>query len=625
MEKENEKAEEKEILEEKKELNNKQEIEENNEEITDKQDTNELKNEDITENNEQEKKENQINENSETKKEEKPDIKKENTIAENSNTKSKKGIIIVTVIIIALLFLSTIFAIINMNNINIVKGVYIEEVNLSGLSKEKANNIVNEKIATIENIEIYYGDYNELIKIEDMGIEINSKNAINSAINIGKTNNIIIDNYQILKAMILKTKLDLEISVNEEKLNETIKNIQAEIPGTIKEYSYEIKGDKLNITNGKAGKKIELEQLKEKIIENIEKQFNGKKETIDIPVTDAQPEKIDIDKIYNEIYKEPKDAYIVEDPFELHKEENGVNFKITIEEAKKMVSEEKEKYTIPLKITKPKVEVKDLGEKLFKHTLAKYTTIYDAGDINRGINIGLAAKAINGTILLPGEKFSYNAKVGDTTKEKGYRTGGAYVGGKVVQAYGGGICQLSSTLYNAVLYANLEIVKRYNHSYAVGYVPAGRDATVSYGGKDFKFENTRKYPIKIVASAKNGVVSVSILGIKEEVEYDIELTSTVLSRTPCATTYEKNPNLEEGKEKVIQKGYNGKTSVAYKIVKHNGKTISKTLLSKDTYKPMNRIVEVGTKKVVTQPVVTNPITQPSTQTTTTPTITNTIN
>ena len=197
---------------------------------------------------------------------------------------------------------------------------------------------------------------------------------------------------------------------------------------------------------------------------------------------------------------------------------------------------------------------------------------------------------------MPGESFSYNGKLGNTTKEKGYKEGGAYVGGKVVQAYGGGICQVSTTLYNAVLYANLEIVERHNHSYAVNYVPAGRDATVAYGGKDFKFKNNRSYPVKIVANAKNGVVSVSIAGIKEEKEYEVVLSSSVLSTTPCQTVYEKNSSLAEGKEKVIQKGHSGLKSLAYKTIKYNGTVISKTVLSKDTYKPMDRIVQVGNKK-----------------------------
>ena len=521
--------------------------------------------------------------------------------------KKKKNLIIIPVLIIILMFLSTIFAITNMNSSNIIKGVYIENLDISNQSKEKINDIINEKIMAIENVELYYNDYNEIIKIEDLGIEVSAKNAINNAIMIGKSENIIIDNFNILKSMLLKTKLELDININEEKFNEMAKNIQAEIPGKIEEYSYEIKEDKLIITNGKVGEKVVIDELKEIIIKNIKNQFNGIYKTSEVPVKYSEPEKIDIEKIYNEIYKEAKDAYIIEEPFELHKEEAGVDFAISIEEAKQILIEEKDTYTIPLKITQPKVKVKDLGDKLFKQTLAKYTTIYDAGVYNRAHNVALAAKTINGTILLPGETFSYNGKLGNTNAAKGYKEATAYVGGKVVPSYGGGICQVSSTLYNAVLYANLEIVERYNHSYAVSYVPAGRDATVAYGGKDFKFKNTRSYPIKIVASAKNGVVSISIAGIKEEKEYEVVLISSVLSTKPNSTTYENNSSLPEGKEKVIQKGYTGKTSIAYKILKYNGKTISKTVLSKDTYKPMNRIVQVGTKKVTTTvPTVTQP-------------------
>lgn len=541
---------------------------------------------------------------------------KQTVVDDKTETKksNKKLLIIIPIIAVILLFVSTIFAITNMNNNNIVKGIYIEEIEISNLSKEQATSDIENKIKEIENIELYCGDYSEIVKLEDLGIEISAKDAINKAINIGKSENILIDNFNILKTLLLKTKLELDITINAEQFHEMANNIQAEIPEKIQQYAYEIKDTELIITNGKAGRVIVEEDLKNIVINNIKKQFNGIKETNEIPVKYSEPEKIDIEKIYKEIYKEAKDAYIIEKPFELHKEEDGVDLDITLEEAKKILSEEKETYTIPLKIIKPKIKVKDLGDKLFRETLAKYTTIYDAGNYNRSYNVALAAKTLNGTILLPGETFSYNGKLGNTNAAKGYKQATAYVGGKVVPSYGGGICQVSSTLYNAVLYANLEIVERYNHSYVVNYVPAGRDATVAYGGKDFKFKNSRTYPIKIVSSAKNGVVSISIVGIKEEKEYEVVLTSSVLSTTPNNTTYENNSSLPEGTEKVIQKGYTGKKSIAYKILKYNGKTISKTVLSKDTYKPMNRIVQVGTKKKANTSNATSTNTGVTTQT-----------
>lgn len=614
MEKENEKAEEKEIINDSKQENivEENEINKENKEV----EIEEEKKEDIEIKEEIEKVE-------EKPKEEAKEIKSEEKEQPKEKKKSRKLIIIIPILIVILLFISTIFAIVNMNNEKIIDGVFIEQVNIYGLTQDEANKIVNEKISKITEVTASYREYNENIVLEDIDVIINAKKALQEAVNLGKTGNILIDNYQILLANLFEEHYELEITINEEKFDELVKNIQAEIPNGVKQYSYDIKDDKLIITNGKAGNAIDAEELKNKIIENIKEQFNGNEDKIEIPVGYSEPEKIDLEKIYNKIYKEAKDAYIVEEPFELHKEENGIDFKISMQEAKQLLTEEKETYTIPLKITKPKVAVKDLGEKLFKQTLSKYTTIYDAGNINRSHNIALAAKTINGTILLPGETFSYNGILGNTNKAKGYKVGTAYVGGKVVESYGGGICQVSSTLYNAVLYANLGIVERHNHSYIVNYVPAGRDATVAYGGKDFKFKNTRSYPIKIVASAKNGIVSVTIKGIKEEKEYEVVLTSTVLSSTPCKIVYEENSSLAEGVEKVMQKGYTGKKSIAYKILKYNGKTISKTVLSKDTYKPMNRIIQVGTKKTTTQ---TNAQpTVPTTQTSIPTTVTNTIN
>jgi len=609
MEEENEKQEKEEII------NNKEQ-----EKLLDEVDNNKENKE-----SEETKKENNVEEKIEEKKETKEkevlnEEKKFKTVSQE-NKKEKKSnklaIIFVLLIVIFLLFLSTAFAIININNEKIIDGIFIENVSVYGITQEEANKVVSDKISQIVEITVNYGEYSEVVSLEDLSLKIDAKEAMNKAITLGKTGNIIIDNYQILIANIFEEHFGLNIEINEKKFNTLVKNIQAEIPEGIKQYSYDIKDNKLVITNGKAGRKINEEELKNKIIENIKNQFNGNNEEIEIPVKYAEPEKIDIDKIYSQIYKEAKDAYIVEgedeEIIELHKEENGIDFDISIEEAKQIISEEKETYTIPLKITKPKIAVKDLGDKLFKQTLSKYTTIYDAGNYNRSHNIALAAKTINGTILLPGETFSYNGILGNTNKAKGYKVGTAYVGGKVVESYGGGICQVSSTLYNSVLYSNLEIVERYNHSYIVNYVPAGRDATVAYGGKDFKFKNTRNYPIKIVASAKNGVVSVSIKGIKEKKEYEVVLTSTVLSTTPRSVVYENNGELAEGTEKVIQKGYDGKKSIAYKILKYNGKTISKTVLSKDTYKPMAKIVQVGTKKVQNN---SNPSIQTNSQLTT---------
>ena len=219
---------------------------------------------------------------------------------------------------------------------------------------------------------------------------------------------------------------------------------------------------------------------------------------------------------------------------------------------------------------------------------------------------------------MPGEIFSYNKVVGARTIEAGYKEAGAYAGGGVVQSVGGGICQISSTIYNTALLANLEIVDRSNHQFQTSYVSVSRDATVSWGSLDFKFKNTRSYPIKIVASAKNGVAKISFYGIKEETEYDVVIQPKVLSYIPYTVKYIEDSTLEQGKEVVEQLGYNGCKSEAYRILKLNGKVVSKTLLSRDTYDPMQRIVRRGTKKTATKSTTTTTTTKTNDESTTKP-------
>ena len=196
---------------------------------------------------------------------------------------------------------------------------------------------------------------------------------------------------------------------------------------------------------------------------------------------------------------------------------------------------------------------------------------------------------------MPGEEFSFNNTVGKRTTSAGFKVATVYSNGQVTTDVGGGICQVSSTLYNAVLKANLEITNRRNHTFTVGYVPIGLDATVSWGSPDFKFKNSRNYPIKIVATTSNKNLYIKIYGMKEEVEYEVELVSYKTGTVPYSTVYTTDASLPKVQTKVVQSGSNGAKSVAYRVLKLNGKEVSRTLLSKDTYSPHNQIIARGTK------------------------------
>lgn len=511
----------------------------------------------------------------------------------NKNKKNIKLISIVFAIIIAIF--SVIFAITNINNANITKGVKIEGIDVSGLTreqaKEKLESIYSEKKK--KDITLKYEDFETTIAPETLETNYNIEKATNEAILVGKSGNIITNNYGIFFALIGKKNIKVETTINEEQTKQAIEDIQTNLPETIEEPDYYIENDKLIITPGKEGLKILTDKLLTEIKEQ-QKNINTNQETIEIPAEKAWPSKVDIDKIHQDIYKKVQDAYITKDPVEVHPEVIGIDF--NIEDAKKILEENKEQYEIPLQITNPQVTLSNLGSEAFPEKISAYSTRYDGGDKDRSTNLEIACKKIDEKIVLPGETFSYNKTLGARTTKAGYKTAKVYENGAVVDGIGGGICQISSTLYNAVLKANMQTVERRNHQFITSYVPEGRDATVAYGVTDFKFKNTRKYAIKIKATASNGVATISIYGIKENPEYNITFETKTISSIPVTEKYIEDNTIAEGTEEIKQKGANGCVTETYIIKSLNGQVVSKDLLSKDTYSAMQRIILKGTKK-----------------------------
>ena len=513
------------------------------------------------------------------------------------NKKRKKVIICVTIgiIILFLLLFSSIFALININNSKIISGVKIEGIDVSGLSKDEAKAkleaVYNEKKE--KEIPIKYNEFESSINPSMIELNYNIEKAVDEAINVGRNNNIFINNYNILFTLIGKKDINVEMTINEEATRKIIEDTGANLPGVVIESSYYIEGENLIITKGKEGIKIDTERLLSKVKERLD---NAEiiNDYIEIPVTTKTPEPIDVDKIHSEVYKEVQDAYYTKDPFEIHPEVEGVDF--NVDEVKAMIAaEDKDEYTVKLTITKPKVTVNDIGTEAFPDKLGTFTTRYDERDRDRTTNLKLACQKLNNQVVLAGATFSYNKTLGERTIAAGYKNAAVYENGQVVDGIGGGICQISSTLYNAIVDANLETVERRNHQFVTSYVPAGKDATVVYGMTDFKFKNTRKYPVKIIATAQNGIATISIYGVKEEVEYDVELQVKQISTIPVTTVYQEDSSLPAGTEKVKQVGAKGVKTETYLVKSLNGKVVSSELVSRDTYNAMQRIVLRGTK------------------------------
>lgn len=482
-----------------------------------------------------------------------------NMSSNNSTKKVLTVLLLLILVILVVIIFSTIFSLMNANNKNIIQGVYINNIDVSNLSENEAMEILEQKLNDNEKnyIIVKYNNYTRNIKLQDINGKFNIKDAVNNAYNIGKDKDIIQNNYKILSTMIFKNKIEANFTYDEELLQKMIDEISLEIPGMAINSSYIIDGDNLIIKNSTEGLQIQESTFTKDLI----KAFSSDTKEFEIKTEQCNRKEIDIEKIYKEVYKKPINAYYTTNPHEIHKEESGVDFAITLQEAKNILSENKEEYIIPLKKIQPQIKVSDLDANAFPDLLSTFTTKYGTGDVNRNINIALAAKSINSVVLMPGETFSYNDLIGECSTKTGYKAATIYMNGELSTGIGGGICQVSTTLYNTVLRANLEIVERRNHSLGVTYVPSGQDAMVSIGTQDFKFKNNREYPIKVVAYVGTGSVTCQIYGLKQDTEYEVKLYSRTISKT--------------------DKKYKVET---YKILCLNGAEVSRTWLSTDTYK-----------------------------------------
>ncbi|MDD4066788.1 MAG: VanW family protein [Clostridia bacterium] len=507
--------------------------------------------------------------------------------------------IILMLFLLLILFVSFFFAVININNENIISRVSINNVDLSDLSKEEAMLKLQEKfnfINSTETIDIYVNDKKYTTQIDSLGITPNYEAMVNNAYEIGRTNNILVNNYKILQSYIWGYNLAPQLEINDEMFNIFIASISKNISESKIDDSYVITNTSIDISIGKNGIAIDKEQLKDDIIKYL--LSDNRKSTLTASIEQMENGKIDFDALYTEIHSEPVNASSkTENGTLVFKESsNGITF--NLEDAKFLYTNTLEKkISIPLIITQPEITTDSLSNEIFKDVLSTYTTKYKESEKNRTVNVKLSASKINGTILLPGQEFSYNNVVGERTFENGFKVATIFANNSHQQGLGGGICQTSSTLYNAVLYSNLEVTNRANHQLLVSYVPLGQDATVAWPYTDLKFKNNRTTPIKIVAEAKDGKETVSILGIAATEDYEVTIKSVTLSSKAYAIEYIDDATMNEGEESVVQYGTYGYTIEVYKILSKDGIEISNTLISTDKYNPLKKIVKIGTAPV----------------------------
>ena len=342
------------------------------------------------------------------------------------------------------------------------------------------------------------------------------------------------------------------------------------------------------------GQSRDVSVAKDEFLSSVSKGiFNN----IEVTLKYAEPEQLNVHSIYNEVCKEPQDAsYEKTEDGKIIVNEHIVGVKLDKSDLKIALDKVNagEPATVPAIIEMPQKTKENLEASLFSATMGSYSTDFSSSTQNRADNVARAAGSINGMILMPGEIFSYNEAIGNPSLANGYKIAPVFENGKTSQGVGGGVCQVSSTLYSAVLYADLSIVERHNHSLTVSYVPKGQDATVAYGSLDFKFKNSTDYPIKINSGVNGRKLTISIIGTKYSPDRKIELSHSVVSTIAPTEKITNDESLAEGTRVVTSKGKNGYVVDSYKTVYENGQKISSKKISTSRYKMIPTEVTMGT-------------------------------
>ncbi len=445
----------------------------------------------------------------------------------------RKKIITIFAVIYGVVLLTIIILLVSVLSYDrVYSGVYLNNISVSGMTREEVAGMINsayEEAAGDSAVTfVYKGEIIGSIKYRDLAIEYDTEAIVDAVYNPGHEGSMFGRLSEILR--LSGNKLYVDIFDNSggqplAKYDETIlkthiNDIVSTVASDIKQHNITQEDGVLKIISGCSGIVVDRDALREKILEAA---IGFKSATVDLEEisTVKEPDEFNVQTVYstyniapvNASYAKKSDGSVV-----IVSEENGQSVEISdlVKVSQQIeAGSENTLYTVPVKTVYASVKAEDLTEPTFTDVIGEKSTSYAGGSAARKHNIQLGASTVNGYILLPGETFSFNDYVGDTTVEKGYAMGIGYENGDSVPTPGGGICQVSSTLYNALINAGIEIVQRYCHSMPVGYLPRGLDAAVAYGIKDLKFRNNLDVPIKIVAKTNSSSVTFQICGVNK--------------------------------------------------------------------------------------------------------------
>ena len=351
--------------------------------------------------------------------------------------------------------------------------------------------------------------------------------------------------------------------------------------------SYEVVEGAIRVTKACDGRRLDETALRE-ALRAVHEYYNADYRVEVSFVTDPA-RTLTAQQLYDAVHGEMKNASYDIETGAILPETLGADFGVRSAQDLLDAAAPGETVTISARIEFPAVTAKKLEEVLFRDVLGECKTRV-TGTTARRTNVRLAAEKIQGYVMNAGDVFSYNETVGKRTAEAGFQPAPAYVKGETVDEIGGGICQVSSTLYYACLRGNLAITERYAHRYVPAYIDWGMDATVSWGGPDYKFTNDTLYPIRIETVYEGGWLTVRLLGTNVDGIY-AKMTNEVLSRTDWETEYVEDEAIAPGAEEVKTTPYTGYKVKSYRhVYDKDGNLLSSAFEADSNYKVRNKVI-----------------------------------
>lgn len=509
--------------------------------------------------------------------------------------------IVAGVLVLALVLGVFVWGVALKNGDTIYPNVYVAGVNVGGMDREAALDAVSDVISaayTGSTLKVELPDRTLTFSPQETNIALSADEAVEKAMSFGRSGNPFAavtawfssrSEQQILE---LQSLQDLDTDYIRTTIDEVAQEIETEPQETT--VRYHAASETLEIEVGYPDRSLDTDGLYEVICNAL---MNRDFQTISWEYDETPCSPVDL-SAYAETYGTPaQDARYDEETRTIVEAVPGYGFDLDAVQRQIASAAPGSHLTVTLSELAPKITTQVLEQDLFGTTLFETSSQYVV-NANRTTNLTLACQAIDGTILNPGDVFSFNEIVGERTAEKGYKAATVYSGGQSLDELGGGVCQVASTLYYATLHVNLEQVHREPHQFVVTYVPYGMDATVYWGQIDYQFKNTLSNPIRILADTEGGSVNITIQGVQETTN-TVKMEYVILETYPWQEVEEVDSSKEPGYRQVDVTPYTGYKVVTYKtILDADGNQLSREQEAISIYSKRDQKVIVGLEETV---------------------------